>query len=274
MKAKSLVCKDNRVSTQIIVQIINQYLQQRPSLYSLIRPQESYLFYHYREYIREPILDFGHGDGFFASLLSNLIKKKYEIGLDLTESQIDQAKKYQLCRKLMKYDGRQIRILDQSFNSIISNCVFEHLEDLDFSLNELRRLLKPNGYLLTTVMSKVWEDTLLGNKVLGQSYQRFLRKKQVHYNLLSSNEWQNRFEKAGFKVLVVTGYLPVWLAHWLEFSHYTSVGNLVCYKLSKHWALPFPWYSPLDRFLALAINKALFCKPKSSAALFYLLQRK
>lgn len=275
MKKRFSVDKIKPQANQMMQEVIGQYWQSRPFFYSFIRPQEAYLFYHYQQFIQDPLLDFGHGDGFFASLLSNWIKTKIEVGLDLTESRIDQAQQYHLCHRLIKYDGKKINVPDKTFKSVISNCVFEHLDDLNFSLSELRRVLKPTGYLLTTVMTNVWEDTLLGNGVIGQRYQKMMRKQQIHYNLLSADEWHARFEQAGFRVLAVNGYLPVWMAHWLELSHYVSIAGLLSFKLAGRWTVPVAWLRrlALDQWLARLTKKSLFCQPEESAALFYLVQR-
>ena len=83
------------------------YLQERPVFLSLIRAKEAQLFQKYLP-LRKPILDYGCGDGFFASV--TLGKKgltriesefsqiksgsvRIEVGLDMKNSRIGEAEK-------------------------------------------------------------------------------------------------------------------------------------------------------------------------------------
>ena len=49
------------------------------------------------------------------------------------------------------YDGRVIPFPDKNFDSVFSSQVFEHIENLDFSLDEVFRVLRPGGILFITV---------------------------------------------------------------------------------------------------------------------------
>jgi SAM-dependent methyltransferase len=50
-------------------------------------------------------------------------------------------------------DGR-IPFPDSSFDCIVNNMVFEHVEDIDLALSEIRRVLKPEGVLLSLFPSR------------------------------------------------------------------------------------------------------------------------
>jgi SAM-dependent methyltransferase len=55
------------------------------------------------------------------------------------------------------YDGGVIPFVDQAFDSCFSSEVFEHIFDLDYSLSEICRVLKPGGRALF-VVPFVWDE--------------------------------------------------------------------------------------------------------------------
>lgn len=253
--------------------IIDAYLSTRPLFFSFIRPQESYLFHRFSKLIRPPILDFGCGDGFFASV--TFPKQSLSVGLDIEVSRIRQAEDIQMYQSLVTYDGLKIPLKAQSFQTIVSNCVFEHLPQLEANLKEIYRLLRPGGYLLTSVMTDNWEKDLLGRFLLGSYYQKFLRRRQVHLNLFSKSKWDAVFTSSGFSISHTVGYLHPRAAHWAEISHYLAAPSLFSYKLLGRWVALPSWYKPfnlgniISRQLATDVNP----NTKSAAALFYVLRK-
>ena len=90
------------------------------------------------------VLDLGCGSQPYRPLLRNC--SKY-IGLD-----VDTAKDYGFSDKdVTYYDGKNIPVEDQSVDCVMSVQVFEHIEDLDYSLGEIHRVLKQNGVLCFSV---------------------------------------------------------------------------------------------------------------------------
>ena len=95
------------------------------------------------------LLDFGCG----RKPYKELFKVNKYIGLDIessghnhNDSEID-----------IFYDGRSIPFENNSFDSVFSSEVFEHIFNLDDVLNEIQRVLKPGGRLLITVPF-VWDE--------------------------------------------------------------------------------------------------------------------
>lgn len=85
------------------------------------------------------------------------------------------------------YDGKIIPFESSSFDSIVTNQVFEHVFDPDNFIKELHRVLKPNGKVLLTVPF-VWDEHEQPN-----DYARY-----------SSFGLTHILEKNGFKVLLLT----------------------------------------------------------------------
>jgi ubiquinone/menaquinone biosynthesis C-methylase UbiE len=259
---------------KLITQSIRHYLNHRPAFFSLIRPQEIAYFHRYQTYLKSPALDFGCGDGFFAQLAFTNLKGKL-IGVDLPSSRIDQEKSASFYLDLVVYAGLQLPFPSNHFNSAVSNCVFEHLPDLDKNLSELHRVLKPGGFLLTSVMTDRWEEHLIGGKIFGQPYLKYLRKRQEHLNLLSLEKWQEKFIQTGFEITESVGYLNPYTSKILEITHYLSVSSLVSQKLLGSW-VPVPnWFKPLklDKVINRAVSQDLDIKPSQAAALFFVLKK-
>ena len=97
------------------------------------------------------------------------------------------------------------------------------MADLDQVIGEINRIIKPRGKFLTTVMTKKWEEYLFGTKIFGGFYKKYMRKKQVHINLLTRKQWEEKFKKAGFKIVKVSGHLDKFLSSLLDILHYISL---------------------------------------------------
>ena len=216
-------------------QYISHYLAHRPLFFALIRPQEAVFFDTNRTLLQQPILDYGCGDGFFTEMVFG--KKQIDVGLDIVGSRAKQAEKQGIYKKIHYYDGGEIPFPSNHFGSIISNCVLEHIPQIDGALKEIYRVLKPGGYFLATVMTDRWEEYLLGAKIFGNYYRRTMRRKQDHYSLLSAKNWSSKFAKAGFKIKNHQGYISRQNARYLDLFHYLSLPSLITNVLFGKWVM-------------------------------------
>lgn len=249
---------------------IGKYLENRPLFFSLIRPQEAVLFKKHTK-LKPPVLDYGCGDGFFAEVVFG--KGKIDVGLDIKESRIDEAKKNGMYKKTVIYDGKKIPFPANHFETIISNCVMEHIPALNQSVFEINRVLTPGGYFIVTVMTDKWENYQFGARLFGDFYRSYMRKVQEHHNLLGRAKWRKTFESKGFKVVKEIGYLSGKASMWLDISHYLSFPSLISYKLVGKWNVT-PKINKLlriDFILSKIIRK--FPIINNSAALFYILKK-
>ena len=100
-------------------------------------------------YMRGKLLDFGCGSKPYQALFS---VSEY-VGTDLEVSGDDHRHE----AIDVYYDGRTLPFTDESFDSIFSSEVFEHVFNLSQILDELHRVLKPGGHMLLTVPF-VWDE--------------------------------------------------------------------------------------------------------------------
>jgi SAM-dependent methyltransferase len=245
---------------------LNKYLQKRPLFLSLIRAREAILYKPIMK--RTKVLDFGCGDGFFAEVVFG--KQAIEIGLDVGDSRITTAAREAVYKETRIYDGKKIPFGDDTFDLVVSNCVFEHLPDLEANLSEIWRILKKKGVLEITVMARPWEDYLVGAMLLGHSYKDWMRRKQIHINLLPAKEWRKKFRDAGFEVIEEVGYLSKSACKLLDIAHYASLPSLISYKLSGRWVW---WQIPYPTDLLCRIMKGEV-QAEESGAIYYRLSKK
>jgi len=251
--------------------LIRKYLANRPLFHAFIRPQEGSLFFENSPLIKGKVLDYGCGDGFFAKIVFD--KMRIDVGLDLKNSRAKTAEKEKTYQKIAYYDGLHIPFPDKHFQSIISNCVLEHITGLPLRLAEINRVLKPGGYFVTTVMTDKWEKYLLGGKIFGQTYRNFMRKVQDHHNLFSWEKWESLFKKSGFKLIKKVGYLSKSASNYNELFHFLSLPSLISYKLFGRWVICPKAFS--QKIVAEEIKKTIAypIDLNQSAAVFFVLKK-
>lgn len=259
----------------VISQYLRRYLEQRPLFLSLIRAKEAELFSRCMP-LEYPMLDVGCGDGFFASVLFGQTKKSHgrriDVGLDVPDSRLSQANGMNIYTSLVSYDGHTMPFASCRFGTVISNCVLEHIPNIEEVVSEVYRVLKPDGTFVVSVMAHPWEEHLVGSLILGNSYKRWMRKKQVHFNLFTHKQWSELFTTAGFTVEKQIGYLDPTACRAIDIAHYLSTPSLISYVLWKKWVLwpklayvyPIPY---LSRIIASDVPVA------ESGALFYVLRK-
>ncbi|WP_339050456.1 malonyl-ACP O-methyltransferase BioC [Rickettsiella endosymbiont of Xylota segnis] len=110
----------------------------------------------------QTILDLGCGTGYFEAFLKKLYPTAKIIGLDKSNGMLAQAqvkeKKYQLTDiHWVNGNAENLPFSDHSFELVYSNLMLHWSNDFIKSLKEIRRILKPKGLLL---FSMVGPDTL------------------------------------------------------------------------------------------------------------------
>lgn len=90
------------------------------------------------------ILEVGSGqDGYLITRIINKYKAAEAIGINLVTYDQTLSKS---C-KVIRGDIRNTNFSDNYFDIIISSSVFEHIQNFDVAINEMYRILKPDGFL-------------------------------------------------------------------------------------------------------------------------------
>jgi SAM-dependent methyltransferase len=209
--------------------------------------------------IVEPVLDLGSGDASFAV---QTFGKKLDIGLDPWAAPMAEAKTRNAHKLLTLAEGARMPFADNSFNTIVSNSVLEHIPDLEPVIGESFRVLKPGGYFLFCSPSDRFADWLIGGYLFGGAYRRFFNKIARHHHTDSPQRWRERLEGHGFAVERIWYYFSPKATRALEIGHYTGLPSLISKKLFNTW-VPFaskanPWL----QFLRSSLD-SVYTEPNS-----------
>jgi len=189
---------------------LNEYLSIAPVALALVRAIECRLLED--EKFAHPMLDVGCGDGLFAS---TFFEEKIDEGIDISPVQAERAKKTGAYKNVTVADATSLPFKDEYFSTVFSNCVLEHIPEIDRVLREISRVLKEDGKLVFTVPSDRFGENLLvstlfrksGLPKMGELYARKLNSVCKHYNLHSPGEWEKKLNDSGLTMKKYTRYL-------------------------------------------------------------------
>jgi SAM-dependent methyltransferase len=191
-----------------------------------------------------PVLDIGCGDGHFASIAYERLP--IDVGIDVMARDLPEAAaRKDVYREVMFASATALPFADASFNTVISNCVIEHIPDNAAVLREISRVLRPGGLFATTLPSELYPKYLLGStafrsvglKGLGERYGQLFNRISYHYHVHPPEEWKRRFEAAGLEVEEQTYYFSAAAHRRFDLSHYLGVPSLITKRLLGKWML-------------------------------------
>ena len=216
--------KDEKSSTIFV-------LYEKLFAHSLWRSQEFSLFMNKMKFIAKPVLDFGCGDGSFASVIFSDI----EYGADIDEEALSIAKQYKIYAKTILIPAATYRlsIETETIGSVYCNSVLEHVSNLDFSLSEIHRILRPDGIFMFTVPVKNFTEHL--TKYFGSRESLRINQLFCHRNLLSKDEWVCNLREQGFYVVSITEYQPSWFTFIYRLLFMSGLGRLSQAFILKYW---------------------------------------
>lgn len=151
------------------------------------------------------VLDVGCGNGFIAHHLNSLLGQTV-VGLDVSESTSARI-------NYLPYDGRHFPVLDSSFDAVLLCYVLHHAHDAGAVLQEVHRVLRPNGTVI------VYEDnpSCWWDKAVCWVHNRQWKSRTGDCRFQLRNEWDRVFCNAGFRVVSVRD-----LSRWRNIAHPVS----------------------------------------------------
>ena len=190
-----------------------------------------------------PVLDIGCGDGHFASIA---YAEPIDVGIDVRARDLrEAAARLGVYRQLLVASATTLPFTDGAFNTVVSNCVIEHIPDLDATLHEISRVLRPGGTFATTVPSEHFPGYLLGATLLrylrlpglARAYGAFFNRISHHYHIYPPRVWQARLAAAGLQVVEHAYYFSPAAHRAFDASHYLGVPNLLSKWMFGRWVL-------------------------------------
>jgi SAM-dependent methyltransferase len=192
-----------------------------------------------------PVLDLGCGDGTFAQAA---LTQPLDAGIDPSPVAVAEARRRGMHRDLRVGEGGTLPFEDGAFATVLSNSVLEHIPEIEPTLREVRRVLRPGGLFVFTTPSEHFAEYLffpdlfrsLGLKGLARRYENYFNRISWHYRTDSAAIWTRRLEKFGFSVRRCESYFSRSASHVFDLAHYYSAPTLVYRKLFRRWIIA-PW---------------------------------
>jgi len=222
--------------------ILRAHLREMPFHRVIMRSIEARILSEVR--FPRPVLDVGCGDGHFASVL---FPEGTDVGLDPGLSDVSEARRRGVYRLVVGADSGDMPFADAVFGSVFSNCVFEHIPEIEKTIAEIARVLKPGGVFATTLISESFSELLtnerawarLGLKRLHRAYLDWFNRKSIHHHFDPPEVWKRRFERVGLAVRRWRYYVSPEAARVFHRAHYVSLPHLAARRLTGRW-VPLP----------------------------------
>lgn len=181
---------------------LRDFLRIAPLSHALFRSVEALAFSQID--LEHPVLDLGCGFGEFAGVVFDQL----EMGIDINEADLDLGRRSNKYQRMLWSDARRMPFRSETFASVVSVSVLEHIRNVPRALAEAARVLRPGGLLVITVPTGAMYRHLffprlfraLGLPWLARLYIRGHRAVFQHVTVHSLNWWMDRLAQAGFRV--------------------------------------------------------------------------
>lgn len=228
-----------------------RHLKSLPAFRALLRAVEA-RFYRAVD-IPGPVLDLGCGDGHFAGMAFD---EALAVGVDPWWGPLQKAQRTGVYRLNVQAMGDALPFAGDSFGSVISNSVLEHIPDVQPVLDEAGRVLRPGGRLVVTMPGHLFTENLGGARLLrplglADGYRRFFNRISRHAHTDPPERWAERLSLAGFRILRWQYYFSTGALRALELGHAQGLPAAILHFLTGQWIVA-PWRSslrPTERWL-------------------------
>ena len=140
----------------------------------------------------ENCLDFGGGGGVFAPTLANSFSQVTLIDLGTAEARVTKNEFALSNVTLVEADATETDLGEGRFDTAVAADVLEHFQDLDQAIDPLRRWLKDDGILVTSLPTETFTYSLL-------RWVFRTEKPEDHYH--RAVDVENHLQRRGFRKL-------------------------------------------------------------------------
>jgi SAM-dependent methyltransferase len=188
------------------------------------------------------VLDIGCGDGHFAAVA---FPGGIDVGIDIAESIVREAERNGPYVCVNVASAVELPYADGTFRTVISNCVVEHIPDIESVVREVARVLTPGGRFIFTVPSDRFTEMLftvgtlkrIGFSGLADRYGRWWNNRAAHHHLDRPEAWCLRLARCGLTTDAWRFYMSLDATRVFEMSHYYAIPSLVWRRLTGRWVL-------------------------------------
>ena len=151
-----------------------------------------------RDKIQGRVLDVGCGDGFFSSQILQRFNLKNVYGLDISSKAVDLAR---LKHPEINFQQSALNHIPEETNSIDSITmieVIEHLVDIEGTLKELFRVMKPGGILLIATTDFNWLKQVI---IAIFFFEKYFYPTNPHIRFFKKSTLADILSKNGFSII-------------------------------------------------------------------------
>lgn len=202
-----------------------------------------------------PVLDLGCGDGHFASVA---LPQGIEIGLDPWWGPLQEADTRHYYGLLTHAVGAQMPFSRNTFGTVVSNSVLEHIPEVDPVIHEVARVLRPGGRFyfcvpgpnFRTFLSVARALDAVGLSGAAEAYRCLFDRISRHYTYDDVPHWAARLSRAGLHLERSWAYFSKGALTALEWGHPLGLPSLFAKKLTGRWLIaPTRWNLALTEAL-------------------------
>jgi 2-polyprenyl-3-methyl-5-hydroxy-6-metoxy-1,4-benzoquinol methylase len=228
--------------------------------------------------LQHPVLDVGCGDGHFASVT---FTEPIDVGMDPWERDLVECATLRpdVYKDLVLASATEMPFADESFQTVVSNSVLEHIPDVEMTVREISRVLKPGGEFAMTTPSEYYPEFLLGASLptkvgagkLGRLYGNFFNQISSHAHVDTPQAWTRRFERHDLEVVEHTYYFSESAHRAFDMAHYIGIPNLVTKRLRGEWVIHPLQAKPLEYWYRRYYDEEL---PEKGAYQFFRVRKR
>ncbi len=250
-------------------------LRELPAFRALLRAVETRFYADLP--LPQPVLDLGCGDGHFAEVT---FPQGLEVGLDPWWGPLREARKRAHYGLLTHALGARMPFAGESFGTVVSNSVLEHIPVVDPVLAEVARVLRPGGWFHFCVPGPNFRRFLsvaraldaLGLRGWAERYRRLFDRISRHHTYDTPEGWQTRLERVGLHVEGQWSYFSRGALAALEWGHPLGLPSQLAKWATGRWLLaPTRWNLALTAALLRPYYEEPL--PEEGAYLFFVVQK-
>lgn len=195
-----------RIDAETARRYLTMYLREAPVAVALWRSIEAAVLSTVE--LPGPVLDVGCGFGEFARLFF-CDRDMPDVGVDIDRGELGRvaAEPRPIYRSILQCDARRLPFGGGSFGSAISVSTMEHIPDVEGTIYEVARVLRPGGVFAYTVPMEPLNRNLIGHRALrlanssvADAYARAVHKGLTHVNVWPADRWLEMTRGAGFSI--------------------------------------------------------------------------
>lgn len=152
-------------------------------------------------------LDYGCGEGRYIELLNEFFPSTSIFGSDISDTALQIAQTKYPSGKYFTMSDESVNFADNSFDLIISIEVLEHVRNVEKSIQEIGRLLKPEGMvIISTPCANKYSFEWFQNRLTGglqpsfDGYGRFATDEPAHLRRLNDAHLKSLCSQAGIDI--------------------------------------------------------------------------